>query len=90
MSETGTARGPNWLGFGAATLMLLFICFAALIGEMLGGGQAEVPIIVTALGYAVIAALVERKRRNAGATMLLLSPFVFMATAAAYQTLRGG
>ena len=89
MSETSAARGPNWLGFSIAALVLLFVCVAALIGDMLAGGQTSAPIVVMAAGYAAVAALVERKWRGKGIAMLILSPLVYMGSLALFELLRG-
>jgi hypothetical protein len=89
MNETSAARGPNWLGFSIAALVLLFVCVAALIGDMLAGGRTSAPMVTMAAGYAAVAALVERKWRGKGIAMLVLSPFVYMAALALLGLLRG-
>jgi hypothetical protein len=89
MSETSAARGPNWLGFAGAALILLLVCFAALAGDMLSGGGSMGSIAAIALGYAAVAGVVEWKRRNFGIMMLIASPLAFIAFGMAVQMLRG-
>jgi hypothetical protein len=88
MSEGGAASGPNWRGFNIAALLLLFVCVAALIGDMLALGRTSVPMVVLAAGYTAVAALVERKWRDKGVAMLVLSPLVYIGFLVTIETLR--
>lgn len=89
MSEAGVARGPNWPGFAIGALLLAFVCVAALIGDMLAGGRTSAPMVVLAAGYAAVAVAVERKWRDKGVAMLVLSPLVYIGFCIAIELLRG-